>query len=97
MGREICRRLAAKGKPLRALVRASSDQAKVAELQGYGAEIVVGDVRDRASLDAACQGVTAVISTVSSLPFSYVPGQNDPQTVDLEGVTHLIAAAEALA
>jgi len=95
LGREICRRLAAKGKPTRALVRASSDQAKVAELKGYGAEIVVGDLRDRASLDAACQGVTAVVSTVSSIPFSYVPGQNDLQTVDLEGVTHLIAAAEA--
>ena len=95
LGREICRRLAAKGKPTRALVRATSDQAKVAELKGYGAEIVVGDLRDRASLDAACQGVTAVISTVSSIPFSYVPGQNDLQTVDLEGVTDLIAAAEA--
>ena len=77
LGREICRRLAAAGKPVRALVRATSDQAKVDELKGYGAQIAVGDVRDRASLDAACQGAAAVISTVSAVPFSYQPGEND--------------------
>jgi NADH dehydrogenase len=77
------------------LVRATSDQAKVDELKGYGAEIAVGDVRDRASLDAACQGAAAVISTVSAVPFSYQPGENDIQTVDLGGLTNLIGAAQA--
>jgi NADH dehydrogenase len=95
LGSETCRRLTAEGKPVRALVRYTSDQAKVDKLKGYGAEIVQGDVRDRASLDAACQGVTAVISTVSALPFSYEPGENDIQSVDLEGVTSLIATAQA--
>jgi len=95
LGSEICRRLAAKGKAVRALVRSTSDQAKVEALKEYGTEIVVGDVRDRASLDAACQGAVSVISTVSAVPFSYQPGENDIQTVDLEGLTNLIDAARA--
>jgi len=66
VGSEICRLLIAAGKPVRGLVRATSDPAKVDQLKGYGVEVVQGDLRDRASLDAACQGVTAAISTASS-------------------------------
>ena len=95
LGSEICRNLAAEGKPVRALVRATSDPAKVEALRGFGAKIVEGDLRDRASLDVACQGVTAVISTACSVPFSYVPGVNDIQTVDTDGLMNLIAAAHA--
>jgi uncharacterized protein YbjT (DUF2867 family) len=95
LGSEICRRLAAENRPVRALVRSTSDQAKVDKLKEYGAEIVQGDVLDRASLDAACQGVRAVISTVSSVPSCYVAGENDIQTVDTDGLTNLIAAAQA--
>jgi uncharacterized protein YbjT (DUF2867 family) len=95
LGSEICRRLAAEGKPVRGLVRATSDQAKVDRLKSYGVEIVQGDMCDSASLEAACQGVTAVISTVSSMPFCYQAGENDIQRVDLEGVTCLIDAAQA--
>jgi NADH dehydrogenase len=36
-----------------------------------------------------------VITTASSMPFSYQPGENDIQRVDLEGLTNLIAAAQA--
>jgi NADH dehydrogenase len=96
LGSEICRQLAAKGKPVRALVRTTSDPAKVEALRGYGAEIVEGDVRAPASLAAACQGATAVIATVASVPSSYQPGENDIQTVDLEGVMSLIDAAQAV-
>lgn len=95
LGSEICRRLAAAGKPVKALVRARADQTKVDELKSHGVEPEEGDLRDCASLEAACQGVTAVISTASSMPFSYQPGENDIQTVDLEGSTDLIAAARA--
>jgi NADH dehydrogenase len=95
VGSEICRRLAAQGQPIRALFRATSDQAKVEALRDLGAELVRGDLRDRASLDAACQGVRTVISTASSVPFSYLPGENDIRTVDLEGLSDLIAAAQA--
>jgi len=93
VGGEICRQLVAAGKPTRALVRSTSDPGKVQALRELGVEVVQGDVRDRASLDAACAGVTAVISTVSSMPFSYQPGENDIETVDLNGVKALIDAA----
>jgi len=93
LGGEICRQLVVSGKPTRALVRSTSDPGKVQALRDLGAEVVEGDVRDRASLDAACAGATAVISTVSSMPFSYQPGENDVEQVDLNGVKALIDAA----
>jgi uncharacterized protein YbjT (DUF2867 family) len=95
LGSEICKRLAARGKPVRAIVRSTSDQAKVANLKKAGVEILGGDLRDRASLEAACQGVTAVISTVSAMPFSYHPIENNIQKVDHEGLTNLIDVAKA--
>ncbi len=95
VGSEICRILASKGMPFRVLVRETSDLAKVERLNGYGAELVKGDLRDPATLKAACQGVSEVICTVSAMPFSYQPGVNDIQSVDIDGVTHLIEAAKA--
>ena len=93
LGSEICRQLTETGKKVRALIRDTSDPAKVSRLASLGAETVVGDVRDRASLDRACRDVEAVICTVSSVPFSYQPGVNDFQTVDIDGVSNLIEAA----
>lgn len=95
IGSEICRILASKGIPFRALVRESSDPAKVERLKGYGAQLVIGNLCDQASLKAACQDVNDVICTVSSMPFSYMPGVNDIKAIDCDGVTHLIEAAKA--
>lgn len=95
VGGDVCRRLAEQGLPFKALVRLSSDPAKVEGLKKLGAEIVTGDVCQPDTLLAACQGVQTVICTVSSMPFSYRPGENDIQKVDLEGVTALIDAAKA--
>lgn len=93
VGTEICRLLAASGKPVTGLVRASSNPAKVETLQSCGVGIVQGDLRDRASLDAACRGVTHIISTASSMPFGYAPGENTPQLTDKDGCLRLIDAA----
>ncbi len=93
MGSEICRLRAAEGKPFRALVRPTSDKSKVAQLQSLGSEIVRGDLRDRSSLEAACKGVNAVISTASAT-ISRQEGDSI-QTVDLEGQLSLIDAAKA--
>ena len=93
VGTEVCRLLRADGKPVRALVRASSDPAKVEKLKSLGATIVQGDLREAASLKAACQGVSSVISTASSMPFAYKPGENTPQSVDQAGNLNLIDAA----
>ena len=93
LGSEICRLLAAEGKPVRALVRPTSDQIKVAQLESLNVEIARGDLKDRPSLDAACQGVSAVISTASST-LSRQEGDSI-QTVDLEGQLNLVDAAKA--
>ncbi len=93
VGTEICRLLTAAGKPVRALVRATSDPAKVEKLKSLGATVVQGDLRDGASLKAACKGVSAVITTASSMPFAYKPGENTPQTTDQDGCLSLVAAA----
>jgi len=93
LGSEICRLLAAEGKSARALVRPTSDQNKVAELESLNVEIARGDLKDRPSLDAACQGVSAVISTASST-LSKQEGDSI-QTVDLKGQLNLIDAANA--
>jgi NADH dehydrogenase len=95
LGGEICRLLAVQGKLVRGLVRATSDQAKVDELKSHGVETVQGDICNPASLETACQGVSAVISTVSALPACYEPEANNIQTVDLDGTQNLIDAAQA--
>lgn len=64
LGSEICSRLLARGKPVRAMVRSSSSPAAVATLHCAGAEIVVGDLREPKSLRAACRGVSSVVSAV---------------------------------
>jgi uncharacterized protein YbjT (DUF2867 family) len=94
-GSEICGRLAAQGHSVRALVRPTADPARMSRLQDLGVDIIPGDVRDHTSLIAACRGVTAVISTLSSIPAAYVPGQNDLQTTDLLGLLALIDAAKS--
>jgi len=93
LGTEICRLLAATGKSVRALARPTSDGSKVAQLEELGIEVVRGDLKDRSSLDAACRGVSAVISTASST-LSRQEGDSI-QTVDLEGQLNLIDAARA--
>jgi NADH dehydrogenase len=93
VGMEVCRLLAASGKPVRALVRSSSDPVKVERLKALGAEVVQGDLRDRASLQAACRGVSAVISTASAMPFAYTPGENTPQSADQQGCLTLVDVA----
>ena len=93
LGSEICGQLAARGKRVRALARATSDPAKVDRLRALGAEVVPGDLRDADSLRAACQGVSTIITTASALPLAYQPGINSPQTTDRDGYLSLIAAA----
>ena len=93
LGSEIVKLLADAGKPVRALVRPTSDQKKVDQLRTLGAEIVSGDLKDRPSLDAACRGVSAIISTASST-LSRLEGDTI-RTVDQEGQLSLVDAARA--
>ena len=99
VGGMIVRRLLDRGKEVRILVRRDSPSAQLA-LEGRatpaeslieaGAQPVHGDLRDRASLDAVVEGVHTVISTANSAGRG---GEDNPQSVDLEGNRNLIEAA----
>src|SRR5438552_18086288 len=93
LGSEICRRLCASGKTVRALVRPTADPTKLETLKSLGATLFQGDLKDRSSLEVACWGVTALISTASST-LSRQAGDSI-QSVDLEGQIQLIDAARA--
>jgi uncharacterized protein YbjT (DUF2867 family) len=60
------------------------------ELAEAGAQTVHGDLRDRASLDAALERIETVITTANSAARG---GADNPQSVDLEGNRNLIEAA----
>jgi uncharacterized protein YbjT (DUF2867 family) len=93
VGGEVCRQLTAAGMPVRALIRTTSNPDSIDGLRSLGVDTVIGDVRDSASLTSACRGADAIISTVSSMPFSYQAGVNDIAAVDLDGLRRLISAA----
>ena len=93
LGSEICRRLREGGRPVRALGRPSADPAKVDALREIGAAIVEGDLRDRASLDRACAGATAVLSTAATTS-ARLPDDSIGAT-DRDGAMQLVDAARA--
>ena len=89
LGGAVARLLLAQGKAVRTLARPGSGHEP---LRQAGAQVVLGDLKDRASLDAACRGVETVITTANSARRG---GEDNPQTVDLEGNRNLIDAAKA--
>lgn len=91
LGAEICRRLTAQGEQVRGMVRATSDQETVRGLRSLGVETVQADLRDPASLDVACAGVSAVMSTATCTR-SRQPGDSVEAT-DLAGQLALVDAA----
>jgi uncharacterized protein YbjT (DUF2867 family) len=99
VGGLITRQLLEQGKEVRILVRRNSPSAQLAQegratsaesLIAAGAQPVYGDLRDRASLDAAVEGVATVITTANSAGRG---GEDNPNSVDLEGNRNLIEAA----
>ncbi|MHB8960892.1 MAG: SDR family oxidoreductase [Candidatus Limnocylindrales bacterium] len=93
VGGEVCRQLTAAGMPVRALIRPTAKPAKIDGLRSLGVDTIVGDLRDTRSLGTACRDVDAIVSTVSSMPFSYEPHVNDIATVDTDGMRALIDIA----
>jgi uncharacterized protein YbjT (DUF2867 family) len=93
LGTEIVSRLRKRGAEVRGLVRSTSAPEKVQHLKDLGAETVIGDLKHRASLDAACRGVKTVISTVSIIGTAQ-PGDSF-QATDSAGTKSLIDAAKA--
>jgi NADH dehydrogenase len=97
----ITQRLLAAGKDVRILVRHHSPSEELARqglatpaqsLIDAGAQPVYGDLKDRTSLDAACQGIETVVTTANS---ALRGGEDNVGTVDLKGNRNLIDAAKA--
>jgi uncharacterized protein YbjT (DUF2867 family) len=95
LGNEICRQLRKKNLPVKAMVRTTTDPAKIEQLTKLGVRVVQGDLRNKKTLSQALQGVKTVVATVSSMPFSYKPGENDIQSVDENGMINLIDASKS--
>ncbi len=89
LGGSIARALLAKGKKVRILVRPGSSYRELVDL---GAEPVTGDLKEPASLHAACAGVDAVVTTANAIGRG---GGDTIESVDRHGNQHLIEAAEA--
>lgn len=88
LGTAVVRKLAAAGQPVRAFVRRTG---RYQHLQGPGVELAFGDLRDPASLDAACQGADVVIATANAI----VPqGPSSFEAVEGKGYQDLIAACQ---
>jgi len=92
LGSEIVSRLIARGEKVRAMVRVTSAPEKVERLERAGAEIVRADLKEPRTLLDACAGVSAVISTVTTIMTSQ-PGDSFEAT-DGEGNKSLIDAAK---
>src|ERR1039457_1955241 len=92
VGSEVCQRLIRRGEQVKALVRATSSKEKIEALRSSGVELCVGDLKDPQSIAAACRGMNAVISTVSST-LTRQPGDSI-ESVDAAGQLNLVNAAK---
>jgi len=84
LGTAVARRLVAMGKPVRAFVRRGS---RCTHLDIRGIELAYGDLRDPASIDAACRGTDIVVATANVV----VPeGPTSFEAVEGRGYSSLI-------
>jgi uncharacterized protein YbjT (DUF2867 family) len=89
LGSATARRLLAKGTAVRIMTRSPE---KAGKLQKLGAEIVRGDLLDRASLTRACRGVDKVLAAAHAIMGR---GREASKYVDLQGHKDLIDATRA--
>lgn len=88
LGTAVVKRLAESGQPVRAFVRRGSRHE---HLRSPGIELAFGDLRDAASVEAACRGASVVVATANAV----VPeGRSSFDAVEGAGYAHLIAACE---
>jgi uncharacterized protein YbjT (DUF2867 family) len=100
LGGEITRRLLDQGRGVRILVRHNSPSELLApqgmatsaqSLIERGAQPVYGDLKDRASLDRAVEGIDTVVTTANS---AMREGDDNPETVEKQGNRNLVEAAQ---
>ena len=89
LGTAVLQRLRASGRPVRAFVRPMSPRDA---LEGSGAELAFGDLRDAGSVEAACRGVETVVATANAV----VPrGPASFEETEEHGYANLIEACRA--
>ena len=88
-GGATARHLLAEGWHVRALVRDATTPAAAA-LAAAGAELVRGDLDDRASIDAAVRGAYGLYSVQSANPNEIAQGQTIADAAKAAGVQHLV-------
>jgi nucleoside-diphosphate-sugar epimerase len=88
IGGHIARRLAADGRPVRALVRATSDTSGLS-----GVELASGDLGDAASLRRAVAGCGAVVHCAALVSDWATVGEI--ATVNVTGTAHVVEACRA--
>jgi uncharacterized protein YbjT (DUF2867 family) len=87
LGGMITRRLLEQDREVRILARPQSDYRSLEEA---GAQVAMGNLTDPSSLDRALEGVEVVITTANSAARG---GEDNVQTVEIEGNRNLIDAA----
>ena len=101
LGGAITQMLLAQGQVVRVLLRHNSPSVHMARqglatsaetLIAAGAQPVCGDLKDRTSLNAACQGAEVILTTANS---ALRGGEDTVDTVDIVGNRNLIDAARA--
>lgn len=90
LGGAVAEQLAARGEPVRALVREGKRAARLREL---GFELVVGDLRDRRTLDRVLRDVRAVVTTAQGDPLSR---KKPMRQIDGDATKLLIATARRM-
>ena len=93
LGSAIAHVLLARGEAVRILTRqdtGTGNASPLRQLTAAGAQPIRGDLKDSASLDHACAGITTVITTANS---ALRGGDDNTQTVDIDGNRNLIDAA----
>ena len=90
LGGGVCETLCSERKPVRALVRETSDPERVKRLDALGAEVVRGELRDAESLARACDGVATVVSGATTIGSV---GTDSISAVDRDGHLALVDAA----
>jgi uncharacterized protein YbjT (DUF2867 family) len=89
LGSVLAARLTGRGLAVRVLTRVP---ARAGQLAALGIEVAAGDVRDRASLEAAVRGADVVVSAIHGFTG---PRGTSPATIDYQGNVSLIDAARA--
>src|ERR1700729_100059 len=97
MGAKIVHELIALGAPVRVTHRKSSNPEHVATLRAAGAELVLADLADEASLVSACEGIHVVVSSLQGMRDTIVDGQTRLLRVaEKNGVARMIPSDYSL-